>query len=87
MFKVIVSTNMIAEKKVKPKVESILEAAVETFVDTTRYLGTCYKAANWIKIGQTKGRSRQDRNSTLMVPIKDIFVYPMRRNFREVLLA
>ena len=62
-------------------------AAVETFVDTTRYLGTCYKAANWIKIGQTKGRSRQDRNSTLTVPIKDIFVYPMRRNFREVLLA
>jgi hypothetical protein len=62
-------------------------AMVETFVDTTRYLGTCYQAANWLKIGQTKGRSRQDRNSTLKVPIKDILVYPLQRNFRKLLLA
>jgi len=62
-------------------------AVVETFVDTTRYIGTCYKAANWIKIGQTKGRSRQDRNSKLKVPIKDIFIYPLRRDFRKILLA
>jgi hypothetical protein len=60
---------------------------VETFVDTTRYLGTCYKASNWIKIGRTKGRSRQDRNNKLKVPIKDILVYPLRRDFRKVLLA
>ncbi|MCD4655292.1 DUF4338 domain-containing protein [bacterium] len=60
---------------------------VETFVDTTRYLGTCYKAANWFKLGQTKGRSRQDRNNKLKVPIKDIFVYPLRRDFRKILLA
>ncbi len=51
-------------------------AMVETFVDTTRYAGTCYKAANWQKIGQTKGRSRQDRNRNLDVTIKDLFVYP-----------
>ena len=50
-------------------------------------LGTCYKAANFITIGYTKGRSRQDRNSTLKVPIKDIFVYPLRRDFRKLLLA
>lgn len=62
-------------------------AMVETFVDTTRYLGTCYKAANFITLGQTKGRSRQDRNSTLKVPIKDILVYPLRRDFRKLLLA
>jgi hypothetical protein len=62
-------------------------ALVETFVDTTRYLGTCYRAANWIKIGQTKGRSRQDRKNTLKVPIKDILVYPLQRNFRKLLLA
>ena len=61
-------------------------ALVETFVDTTRYLGTCYKAANWRKIGQTKGRSRQDRNRALRVPVKDIWVFPLRRDFRELLL-
>ncbi len=62
-------------------------ALVETFVDTTRYLGTCYKAANFITVGQTKGRSRQDRNSKLNVPIKDILVYPLRRDFRTLLRA
>jgi len=60
-------------------------ALVETFVDTSRYLGTCYKAANWQKIGQTKGRSRQDRYSKLKVPIKDIWVFPLQHNFRDVL--
>lgn len=60
-------------------------ALVETFVDTTRYIGTCYKAANWQKIGQTKGRSRQDRYTKLKVPIKDIWVFPLQRNFRDVL--
>ncbi|MEX1325278.1 MAG: Druantia anti-phage system protein DruA [Desulfobacterales bacterium] len=62
-------------------------AMVETFVDTTRYIGTCYKAANWHKIGQTKGRSRQDRNNKLKVPVKDIFVYSLRRDFRKLLLS
>ncbi len=60
---------------------------VETFVDTTRYAGTCYKAANWQKLGQTKGRSRQDRDRNLEVAIKDIFVYPLRRDFRQLLRA
>ncbi len=60
---------------------------VETFVDTTRYVGTCYEAANWVKIGQTKGRSRQDRFNKLEVPVKDIFVYPLRNDFRKSLLV
>jgi Druantia protein DruA len=60
-------------------------AVVETFVDTTRYAGTCYKAANWLKLGQTKGRSRQDRDRNLEVTIKDVFVYPLRRDFRKLL--
>ncbi len=60
-------------------------ALVETFVDTTRYAGTCYKAANWQKIGQTKGRSRQDGDRTLKVSVKDIFVYPLRNDFRRML--
>ena len=60
-------------------------ALVETFVDTTRYTGTCYKAANWQLIGQTKGRSRQDGDRKLKVSIKNIFVYPLRSDFRRVL--
>ena len=62
-------------------------AMVETFVDTMRYAGTCYKAANWFKIGQTKGRSRQDRDRKLKVSVKDVFVYPLRRDFRRLLLT
>ena len=49
-------------------------AMVETFVDTTRYAGTCYKAANWLKLGQTKGRSRQDRDRKMKVAIKDVWL-------------
>jgi hypothetical protein len=60
-------------------------ALVETFVDTTRYAGTCYKAANWLRIGQTKGRSRQDSDRKLKVSVKDIFVYPLRSGFRRLL--
>lgn len=60
-------------------------ALVETFVDTTRYIGTCYKAANWQKIGSTKGRGRQDRDRKLKVAIKDIWVFPLKHNFRDLL--
>ena len=60
-------------------------ALVETFVDTTRYAGTCYKAANWLKVGQTKGRSRQDGDRKLKVSVKDIFVYPLSDDFRGLL--
>lgn len=58
---------------------------VETFVDCTRFAGTCYRAANWIKIGQSKGRSRQDRNHKLQVPIKDIYVYPLTADYKQQL--
>jgi hypothetical protein len=60
---------------------------VETFVDTTRFRGTCYKAANWIHVGQTTGRSRQDRNNNMKVPVKDIYLYPLRSDFRKKLCA
>ncbi len=58
---------------------------LETFVEKNRFQGTCYKAANWIHLGETKGRSRNDRYNKLKVPIKDIYVYPLSKNFREVL--
>jgi len=60
-------------------------ALVETFVDTTRFRGTCYKAANWIHVGQTKGRSRQDRHTNMKVPIKDIYLYSLMADFRRKL--
>ncbi len=58
---------------------------VETFVDRSRFAGTCYQAANWIKIGQSKGRSRQDRNHKLQVPVKDIYVYPLTADYKKQL--
>ena len=58
---------------------------VETFVERDRFQGTCYKAANWKLVGQTTGRSRQDRYSNLIVPIKDIYLYPLTPRFREFL--
>jgi len=60
---------------------------VETFVERDRFKGTCYKAANWTLLGQTQGRSRQDRNKNLSVPVKDILAYPLCRNFRDKLCA
>jgi len=58
---------------------------LETFVERGRFLGTCYKAANWLNVGKTKGRSRNDRYLNLQVPVKDIYLYPLAKNFREVL--
>ena len=58
---------------------------VETFVENDRFRGTCYRAANWIFVGQTKGRSRQDRYTTLKVPVKDIYLYPLTLNYRKEL--
>lgn len=58
---------------------------VETFVDRERFAGTCYRAANWIRTGATTGRSRQDRAHTLRVAVKDVYVYPLARRFRQEL--
>ena len=59
---------------------------METFVDENRFAGTCYKAANWIYVGKTKGRGRMDReNRGQKVAIKKVFVYPLSKNFREAL--
>lgn len=58
---------------------------IETFVDRERFKGTCYRAANWICVGQTQGRGRQDRDRALRVPIKDVHLYPLVPDFREKL--
>ena len=58
---------------------------LETFVDKERYPGTCYKAANWCYIGETKGRGKFDRRNEYSLPIKDIYLYPLSKKFREIL--
>ena len=58
---------------------------LETFVETQRHRGTCYKAANWIHVGQTTGRGKKSTINTQPVPIKDIWLYPLRQNFRATL--
>jgi hypothetical protein len=55
---------------------------LETFVERQRFRGSCYRAANWIHVGQTQGRTRQDRQHSLQAPVKDIFVCPLQANFR-----
>jgi hypothetical protein len=57
-------------------------ALVETFVEWDRFTGTAYRAANWIKVGQTTGRTRQDRYYSIQAPVKDIYLYPLGRRFR-----
>jgi hypothetical protein len=56
---------------------------LETFVDRERFRGTCYKAANWRLVGQTQGRTRADRHHSIQAPIKDIYLYPLSKHFRE----
>jgi len=58
---------------------------LETFVERERFRGSCYRAANWLHVGQTQGRTRQDRQHQLQAPVKDVFVYPLQRNFRQQL--
>lgn len=58
---------------------------METFVETARFTGACYRAANWIYVGQTKGRGKLGPSGKQSVPVKDLWLYPLQRNFRRVL--
>jgi hypothetical protein len=58
---------------------------LETFVETSRHRGTCYKAANWIHVGQTVGRGKKSTVHQQIIPIKDIWLYPLRKDFRSIL--
>ena len=58
---------------------------LESFNDTEAFAGICYQATNWVKVGQTKGRGRQDRQWFCPTSVKDIYLYPLRADFREVI--
>lgn len=62
-------------------------SVVETFVDPSRFGGTCYRAANWVALGTTRGRTRQDRFHRLQVAPKAVYVCPLVAHFREELAA
>jgi len=57
---------------------------LETFV-TPPWRGTCYRAANWIHLGQTAGTGRQDRKYQDETTVREVFVYPLQRDWREAL--
>jgi hypothetical protein len=55
---------------------------VESFVDTAQYAGTCYQASNWIEVGKTQGRGRQDRSHARAKTAKAIYLYVLEPAFR-----
>lgn len=57
----------------------------ETFVDTERFQGTCYRAANWRRIGETRGRGKYDRKNACAQSVKAVYLYPLTPRFRESL--
>lgn len=58
---------------------------LETFVQQDRFQGTCYQAANWIDVGQTTGRTRQDKHNRIQAPFKQIYLYPLTRHAQRQL--
>ena len=60
---------------------------LETFVDPERFRGTCYRAANWIRLGITTGRGKNDHTYKANRSLKEVLGYPLSRDFREKLCA
>lgn len=58
---------------------------LETFVNRDRFKGTVYRASNWIHVGATTGRSRNDRYTDMKVAVKDVYLYPIAKRFRRQL--
>jgi hypothetical protein len=56
---------------------------LETFVDPSRFRGTCYRAANWQVVGYTTGRGKDDQTGRPNRPRKQILVLPLRGDFRR----
>ncbi|HAM53768.1 MAG TPA: hypothetical protein DCP92_24890 [Nitrospiraceae bacterium] len=59
---------------------------METFVEKQRFQGTCYKATNWIYVGDTKGRGKLDVQNEYKLPVKAVWLYPLRKDFRRRLI-
>jgi len=59
---------------------------LETFVEQARFTGTCYRAANWLHVGQTRGRGKLGPAGKQSVPIKDVWLYPLGKDFQYELV-
>lgn len=57
----------------------------ETFIDRARFAGTCYRAANWVCVGQTQGHAKRGHRYRRHGLIKDIYLYPLQPDWREAL--
>ena len=55
---------------------------LEIFVEKNRFTGTCYRAANWLHVGQTQGRGKLGPSGKQCVPIKDVWLYPLGKGFK-----
>ena len=58
---------------------------LETFVEQERFKGTCYKASNWVRAGETKGTSKKGHKHLKHGRIKDVYLYPLNKNFKRLL--
>ena len=75
--------RLVSDWQAKYHIEPVL---LETLVDAKRFSGVCYRAANWLELGQTSGRGRQDHQHTRHgASPKRLFVYPLRADAREAL--
>lgn len=82
------STLAIAAKQIKQdwlREYCYSPVLLETFVDIEHFKGTCYKASNWVFLGETQGRGRMDRDNKYAISKKAIFMYPLQKDFRECL--
>ena len=69
----------------KPRPTGVVAYFLETFVDPSRFRGTCYRAANWLLLGRTTGRGHNAPTKKPRVPVKEILGYPLSRRFRQLL--
>lgn len=58
---------------------------LETFIENSRFRGICYRAANWIRVGSTTGRGRDGGHHNAILPVKDIYLYPLGADYRSKL--
>ncbi len=65
------------------RVYGLRPVLLETFVESERFRGTCYRAANWLHLGRTQGRGKCDRAHQAALPVKEIYVLPLVRDFRR----
>ena len=64
---------------------NIRPVLLETFCESQRFRGTCYRAANWIRVGQTQGRGKLDTRNECALPVKDILLKPIHPDWRTIL--